>query len=136
MGGLHISCGDFEGEDKSCSAIFGVITEIRKVCEQAQVLQALEAMQAKIEEDGYFEMTPKQAEILQPAITDYHSTLVQTFVGLEPHEAIDADEAAGIDPGAAKYGDGKGWQFYCTTDLVKALAKSMAEKEPVLIMYV
>lgn len=66
MGGGYIRCGDFSGDDKSCSAISGVFDELPSVLQEQErnefVTNVLEPLQSQLEETGeYFLISPEVA---------------------------------------------------------------------------
>ena len=113
------------GEDKSGSAISGVLRELLAILPPAEaaafqkkvsspVLEAMEGGEQEVE------ITPAAVSLLLEPLRRYHAHLDKTLGHPHPYEAPELDRKRGMDMTDAKWGDGLGWQFYCTHDLLRA----------------
>src|SRR5687767_12921583 len=121
MGGGYISCGEFMGDDKSGSAFEGVLRGIPIVltAEEGTAFSeqvAAPLLQALHEGGEQFEISPEMVSHLLQPLTRYHAHLDETLGHPHPYDAPELDRERGLDMTDAKYGDGPGWQFYCTHD--------------------
>jgi len=125
MGGGYISCGEFMGEDKSGSAISGVLRDMATMLSPAEgaafqkhvagpVLEAMHRGEQEIE------IPPAAASLLLGPLARYHTHLDATLGHPHPYDAPELDRKRGMDMTEAKWGEGLGWQFYCTHDLLRA----------------
>jgi hypothetical protein len=141
MSGGYISCGNFLGSDKSGSAIYGVldalpallapdererfqdsiITPIRLAIENAQEQEIL--------------IDPNVASHIAPVAEKLYTRLGEALGHPLPHEAPPIDAQSGLDPVEAKWGKGKGWQYYCLHDLLKACRVSIESGEPICLSF-
>jgi hypothetical protein len=140
MGGGYISCGKFLGDDKSGSALQGVLRAI--------VLRLPPECVADFDKDvaspllssldqgmAEFEISPRMVARLVGPLTDYHAYLDEILGHPDPEEAPELDRMQGLDMTKAKYGAGLGWQFTCTYDLLRACEVSKKEGLPILINF-
>src|SRR5687768_17549245 len=113
MGGGYISCGKFLGEDKSGSAIAGVLRGIPTVLSETEAA----AFRSVIGEPSLAAVARSQALELPPRLTArlieplriYHEHLRVVLGGPDPGEAPELDRAQGLNMIDAKYGQGLGW---------------------------
>src|SRR5262245_4031498 len=125
MGGVYIQCGSFMGEDKSGSAIEGLLDELLPSTDSVQ-RQALERVRAALdgEADGdYGRIAKSDAAILPQLLENYVAAIQQRHGPIsDPFELIDRDfaEDPSLDATAAKYGKSRGWRLYCAIDLLEA----------------
>ena len=138
MGGIHIFCGDFEGEDKSCSAITGVIGGVLSLHPDAKTVAILDPIGQHFGDccDEPVSLSPEEASIIAPWIGQYHERLISHFGGIKnPDTAMALAAENEPDPSAAKYGEGLGWQLLCTTDMLKACAAAAETGKCIMITY-
>jgi hypothetical protein len=139
MSGGYISCADFEGEDKSGSAMEGVLQGIvdRLPPKEADAFkrEVVDVIKATLGPDSGVRVERPIAELLLPPLRAYYLALDEKLGHPEPSEAIDLDAAAGLDPIEAKYGAGEGWRFYCAADLLKACEISRRTGQPITVTF-
>jgi hypothetical protein len=140
MSGGYIQCGDFMGGDKSGSAISGVFDALAEFVPaetrgefSSEIVGPLRASLEGGEELILIE--PAVAEQLIPALESFSARVGQELGFPEPWEAPDKDTGAGLSPVEAKWGKGKGWQYYCATDLLQACRVSVKCGEPVCVSF-
>jgi len=135
LGGIYISCGTFSGKDKSGSALSGVLAGMQAIADTG-ALAAMARLDANLEvASSYVLIAPDDAAALLPCLRRYRTELEQLIAPIrDPFVAMQNDEMVdGFDFGEAKYGKGKGWQYYCVLDLEQALVISSAEGQPVVL---
>jgi hypothetical protein len=125
MAGGYISCGSFMGGDKSGSAFQGLLEAIECFRPVVEAEQFRAAVIGPVLEQGYSEdqtlsvpadVVPHSADPLRR----YYDHQGRQMGHPLPHDAPDLDKVARLDPVAAKWGEGPGWQYYCAHDLLKA----------------
>lgn len=140
MGGIYIQCGSFFGNDKSGSAIEGLLDELLPLASAPQ-RAVLERVRAALdgEPDGdYGRVASADAatliSLLEAYIADIHGQYGQIS---DPFELIDRDFAENplLDQTAAKYGESRGWRLYCATDLAQACKTAKQESEDVILTW-
>jgi hypothetical protein len=137
LGGIYISCGTFSGEDKSGSALWGVLGGMRAIADTG-ALAAIARLDANWEvASTYMLIDPDDAAALLPSLRLYRTELEQLIAPIrDPFVAMQNDQMVdGLDFIKAKYGKGKGWQYYCVLDLEQALVISSAEGQPVVLTW-
>src|SRR5262245_9543319 len=125
MAGGYIQCGDFMGSDKSGSAISGLLDALPKFVPSADRQAFVEAVVGPLHEaladcQEYILIEPNSAARLIPALESFNARVGQELGFPEPWDAPAKDEEAGLEPTEAKWGKGKGWQYYCAHDLLQA----------------
>jgi hypothetical protein len=136
MSGGNIMCGEFVGNDKSGSALSGVLDNLLELAKKEKLIEVIRQLQSSMEEgEDHLLIDPELAAILLPAVNAYHKKLKTELGDVDPASIIELDDTDDVDPVEAKWGTGKGWQFYCTTDLIKALKESKKIEEPVVIVF-
>jgi hypothetical protein len=140
MGGGYINCGDFSGDDKSCSAISGVFDELPSSLKEHErnefVTNVLGPLQSQLEETGeYFLIPPEVARKMLPVVQTLYEKYRNIFLNKTVWDAIASDDDSGIDPSEAKWGAGPGWRYYCLTDLLKGLQQSIETNTDVCISF-
>lgn len=136
MSGGYISCGEFNGEDKSGSAYSGVLADLQTLGSgrYAQLVEPLARDLANCEES--VEIPQHVAASLLPVLREYRGVLEVELGDIrDPFEAIDHDEELGLDSSDAKWGQGTGWKYYCVLDLERALVRSISTGECVYIEF-
>lgn len=138
MGGIYIQCGSFEGEDKSCSAIDGVLEDLvlNADASQRDVIARIERSLNGGEE--HLEIDAADAKSLLSLVTRYKSDILSRIAPTtDPFEQIQLDHRAdpALDPTDAKYGKSTGWKLYCVIDLETAFTVSVEEDEPVILTW-
>lgn len=129
MAGLNISCGTFSGEDKSGSALEGVLDALPHAPRDL-----VQRIKSGFDKSDHVLISEEQAAVLLPLLMEYRKRLVKD-IGHEDWVAeTNAEETAGLDSVAAKWGAGRGWRLYCTTDLIRACETSLAEHQPIAIV--
>src|SRR5262249_47942152 len=116
MGGGYIKCGDFLGDDKSGSAIFGVFDAIalmlpldRQKLWQINFLDAIEGQ----EEEQCILISPQLVRLLAEPLKVYYEHLQEKLGNPDPSDVPWLDSERGLDPIAAKWGASDGWRYYC-----------------------
>ena len=137
MSGGYIQCGKITGDDKSGSAIQGVMEDILGAgCGEA-VAAILHDMISEMDEgNDHILIEPDCSAQILPAVQAHHDNLKRALGDItDPFIAMEKDEEAGLDPIEAKWRKGIGWQFYCTTNLIPALMESQSNGDPVVIHF-
>ncbi len=140
MGGGYIQCGEFFGDDKSCSAISGVFEELplqlpeneRKAFLQ-EVLSPIESQ--LIETEAYFKISPGVSERLLAVVERLFAKYKEQFGDSEVWDVIELEDSNGVDSVDLKWGKGAGWRYYCLTDLRIALQHSIESGDDVLVHF-
>jgi hypothetical protein len=155
MGGGHIECGEFLGEDKSGSQAEIVLELLfrraagrppysrrallaRLLGRRTSLspwLSELELVLCDRAEVQEIRLPSTVADGLLPHALKYHDELGRQLGYPQPEDAPELDYGAGVDPIAAKWQVGLGWRYYCTNDLVQALQRSTSTREPVIITF-
>jgi hypothetical protein len=140
MGGGYISCGEFMGEDKSGSALPGVLRDIPKVLSSAEAADfrkqvAGPLMEAMGRGEQEVEVSATTVSLLLAPLARYHAHLDETLGHPHPHDAPELDRQRGMNMTDAKWGDGLGWQFYCTHDLLRACEVSQKTGAPIVLNF-
>ena len=145
MGGGYVSCGAFQGDDKSCSALQGVIEQIERLScysPDAELRRFVARVKAFLsgghdsEWTDYLLIAPRQARELKPYLEECEQVLIADVDTSDPFDAIEKDEAVpGLDPVEAKWGKGKGWRLYCIIDLLRAIDHSQTTGEDICIAF-
>jgi hypothetical protein len=144
MGGIYIDCGSFAGEDKSGSAILGVLEGMQPMAgPTVRVIlgQLSERVQIMLQTQAptVTEIHPNEASALLPDLRRYRAKLEQRLGPMrDPHTAIHNDRVAGDAFGmgtARKWGAGLGWQYFCVLDLERAFDTSVADQEAVVLSW-
>jgi hypothetical protein len=137
MGGVYISCGKFSGDDKSGSAFQGLLAGIADLLSSAEAAeyrsQIFDPVISALTDHTL--ITPKIAAQLHPLLKRYSDRLRERLGNPDPWEAPGLDEKAGLDPTAAKWGEGLGWQYYCAHDLLRACEVSAETNEPIVVSF-
>jgi hypothetical protein len=140
MAGGYIQCGGFMGSDKSGSAISGLIDALPEFIPTADRLSFIDAVIAPLREaldscQEHILIKPNIAERLIPALEGFNTRTGQELGFPEPWDAPAKDEEAGLEPIEAKWGKGKGWQYYCAHDLLQACRISAESREPICVSF-
>lgn len=138
MGGIYISCGDFSGSDKSCSAIDGVIREMMPHATEEQQ-RALLSVNAGLDSGNEYTMIEaEQARILLPLVVRYREQIEALIAPIrDPFDQMqkDFDDTPSLNPTEAKYGKSVGWRYYCALDLEKAFTVADGTGEPAVLTW-
>lgn len=147
MGGGYISCGDFEGDDKSASALMGVVEDLQGLLRwesESALLDLLAGMHAFVSGEAVppddweeaIEIEADQMTALLPYLEKYRNQLVEKAGTSDLDAAMEADQAStGLDPSELKWGKGTGWRLYCVTDLLRAAEHSIAGRQSIFISF-
>jgi hypothetical protein len=128
------------GDDKSGSALSGVLSDMLRVLSDAEadafykqvyrpLLEAIENGEQEIQIDA------NSVSALVGPLGRYHAELDKELGHPIPCEAPEIDRQRGMDMTRAKWGDGLGWQFYCTNDLLRACEISRMTGEPITLSF-
>ena len=133
MGGIYVECDDFYGEDKSCSALKGVVEALRARSDLgAEARKAIERLATHINQPiGEFSITSTDVSVLLPHFRAYFDELRTKLNGPPPEEAPDYDFKAGLDLTEAKWGAGDGWRYLCLYDVCRAAEVSLRTRKPI-----
>jgi hypothetical protein len=138
MSGINIYCGSFEGDDKSGSAVEGVLNGIEEMASAPQ-RAAIGAIKEGLldEEMDHLLIEPADARLLLPILREYAARVDgELAVPGDPFDQMARDERA--LPGREtdlKYGEGLGWRAWCVRDLLKAFETADAESEEVALVW-
>jgi len=133
MSGINVECGSFHGSDKSCTALEGVVRELRGRIELGSptwaALDRLELVMA--EPVNHFDIPARDAAVLFPAFKAYFEDQRIELGNPDPEEAPERGDGLSVeDLVAAKWGEGQGWRFLCLYDLCRACEASLATGKP------
>src|ERR1700752_177363 len=105
MGGICVQCADFNGEDKSCSALSGVLEGLRRrITSDTEVMVALARLEALVAAPlNEFQLLAADAELLLPHLRLYREELRIQLGHPVPAEAPDLDWDADSDSVEAKW---------------------------------
>src|SRR3989442_9193282 len=111
MGGGYISCAGFMGEDKSGSAISGVLRDIPKVLSEAEAAAFRQCVVDPLLETIHkgtreLEILPSTVSLLIGPLGRYHAHLDEALGHPHPYEAPELDRQRGMDMTDAKWGEG------------------------------
>jgi hypothetical protein len=128
------------GNDKSGSAISGVIDALPDFSLAAERTVFLEAVIGPLREalqecQEHILIEPTISERLIPVLEIFYRHLRHELGNPEPSDAPLKDEEAGLDPLEAKWGKGKGWQYYCSHDLLQACRVSVECRELICVSF-
>ncbi|ELP30120.1 hypothetical protein Q31b_50170 [Novipirellula aureliae] len=140
MGGGYIQCDDFCGDDKSGSAMSGVLEELPSQLSDSEretfVNELIAPLQRQLDETGeYFLIPPASSKRLLPVVDSLYDNYRQRFGDADVWDAIELDDESGLDPIEAKWGKGAGWRYYCLTDLRVALRRSIDSDSDVCVSF-
>jgi hypothetical protein len=147
VGGGYISCGDFEGDDKSGSALLGVVEDLQTLLRResdSALGDLLAGMHAFVSGEAAppddwedkIEITADQMAALLPYLKKCRDHLVENSGTSDPGKAMEAEQAAsGSNSSELKWGKGTGWRLYCVTDLLGAAEHAMANQQSVFISF-
>jgi hypothetical protein len=140
MSGGYIQCGDFMGSDKSGSAISGLVDALAEFTPPAERDSFAETVIVPLREaladcEDHILIEPDIAVRLIPALESFNARVGQELAVSEPSDAIEKDKEAGLNPIDAKWGKGKGWQYYCAHDLLTACRVSIETGEPICVSF-
>ena len=140
MGGGYIQCDDFCGDDKSGSAMSGVLEELPSQLSESEretfVNELIAPLQRQLDETGeYFLIPPASSKRLLPVVDSLYDNYRQRFGDADVWDAIELDDESGLDPIEAKWGKGAGWRYYCLTDLRVALRRSIDSDSDVCVSF-
>ena len=133
MSGIDVACGSFHGEDKSCSALEGVVQALRDRLELGSPASAsLDRLEAVVAQPvNEFGLSARDAAALFPFFKAYFEDLRAKLGNPSPEEGPDIDFQRGGDQVAAKCGEGRGWRLLCLYDLCRACEASSVTGKPV-----
>jgi hypothetical protein len=137
MSGINIFCGDFEGEDKSGSAVEGVLNGIARMAsapEQATISRLRSALQ---EGEDHALIEPADARQLLPLLRQYAAEIdAQLAAPGDPLDQMRRDERQAPDRiTQLQYGESLGWRAYCARDLLRACEVADAQSEEVALVW-
>ena len=140
MGGGYIHCGDFSGDDKSCSAISGVFEELPSLLPESQrdtfCREILTPIEAQLDENGdFFKISPKVSARMLPVVEALFSKYQERFGDAEVWDVIEMEGSSDAGSIDLKWGKGAGWRYYCLTDLRVALQRSVEHGDDVLVHF-
>ena len=137
MGGINIYCGSFEGEDKSGSAVEGVLDGVEQMAsapERATIGRIRAALQAG---EDHALIEPADARLLLPTLRQYAVRLdAELSTPGDPLDQIRRDERQSpARTTELQYGESLGWRAYCARDLSRAFETADAESEEVALVW-
>ncbi len=111
MGGVNISCGSFQGEDKSATAIETVLEEAVGQSGSAEAKEVFAGIMQSMEQaEDHILIWPREARTLIPPLRAYRDRI-------------------GIDAGSHDP------RLYCLIDFIKACETADVEVEPVVVVW-
>lgn len=125
MSGLYVSCGSFEGGDKSASALDEVLDMLVDV--PPGVLDAIRP----VFDDCYASVPEEIAASLLPCLRVGRAALVARL-GHEDSARADQEACAA---GETRLRSGPGWELWCFDEVIRACEVSAAEHAPVVFVY-
>jgi hypothetical protein len=137
MGGINIYCGSFEGEDKSGSAVEGVLNGIEEMASAPQRTAIGTIRTGLLEGEDNLLIEPADARLLLPLLRQYSDRLdAQLVVPGDPIDQMRRDERQSPDRVTElQYGESLGWRAWCARDLIKAFETADAESEEVALVW-
>jgi hypothetical protein len=140
MAGGYIQCGGFMGNDKSGSATSGLIDALPNFVPAADRLSFSGAVTTPLRAaldvgEDHILIEPEVADRLVQALERFNAQIGHELGFPEPWDAPAKDEQAGLDPTEAKWGKGKGWQYYCAHDLLQACRVSVESGEAICVSF-
>ena len=140
MGGGYIHCGGFLGNDKSGSAISGLVAALPQYVSTAVRTDfensIIDPLRAALDDcQDHILIDPSTAERLIPGLQGFIDRVGRDLGFPEPWDAPGKDKEAGLDQTEAKWGKGKGWQYYCANDLLEACRMSVQCREPICVSF-
>ena len=130
MAGGEITCGSFQGQDKSGSAVEGVLLAVLPQNEPV-----VSAILSALDEQDYVLIEEQVAKILLPVLRKYREQLVSEIGHDSWATELAVEEVAGMDPARGKWGESSGWRLYCVADLIQACETSLTEHQPICIAF-
>jgi hypothetical protein len=137
MGGINIYCGGFEGEDKSGSAVEGVLNGIEEMASAPERTAIGRIRTALQDGEDHTLIQPEDARLLLPTLRQYAARLdAQLAIPGDPFDQIRRDERQSPDRiTELQYGESLGWRAYCARDLLKAFETADSESEEVALVW-
>ena len=140
MGGGYIQCDDFSGDDKSGSAMSGVLEELPSQLPESErdafFNELISPLHCQLDETGeYFLIPPASSKRLLPVVDSLFEKYRLRFGDANIWDAVELDDESGLDPIEAKWGKGAGWRYYCLTDLRTALRRSIVSESDVCVSF-
>lgn len=140
MGGGRIVCGDYTGEDKSGSAISGLLEALQEFLScgsyPRQIKSTVDEIAARLQRAGDHILIESELAInLKAALVAWHAEQQARNGFQDQWEAVLSDDSTGLDPVDAKWGKGPGWRYHCACDMIKACTISQATGEPICIAF-
>jgi hypothetical protein len=137
MGGINIYCGSFEGEDKSGSAVDGVLNGIMEMASAPQRTIIDRIKTSLLEGEDHALIEPEDARLLLPLIRRYSADVDgRLAIPGDPLDQMRRDEQQSPARIAElQYGESLGWRAYCARDLLRALETADAESEEVALVW-
>jgi hypothetical protein len=137
MSGINVYCGSFEGDDKSCSALQGVLEGVGGMGSGPERPIIARISEDLLDEDrDHLLIEPDDARLLLPLLRRYARVQGQLAIPGDFLDQMARDERAA--PGREvdlKYGEGLGWQAWCVRDLLRAFETADTESEEVALVW-
>ena len=114
MGGIYIQCGSFQGNDKSGSAIEGVLDELALIASPAQLELIAKIRSCLDGGEQYAMIATDDADALAPLLGRYRTRIEARIAPItNPVDQMEKDHHDDPTQNAtdAKYGKGLGWQI-------------------------
>lgn len=140
MSGGYISCGDFDGEEKSGAYVVDVLEDLPGILpaesQEAFRDEFIRPLLEEYEENGdWFVIDPDVCENLFPVIKELCKQYREKYGNLSADEVIDADDETGIYPPLSVPGEFSGRKYLALIDLERAAEISVESKEPISISF-
>jgi hypothetical protein len=137
MGGINIYCGSFEGEDKSGSAVEGVLSGMDEMASGPQRSAIARVKSALLEGEDHALIEPGDARLLLPLLRQYGGHLdAQLALPGDPLDQMRRDERQSpARISELQYGESLGWRAYCARDLLHAFEVADAQSEEVALVW-
>lgn len=128
MSGLHISCGDFQAEEKSGSAIERVLRDLPEFSDtfRQEILAGFDEGESTL-------IRSEVAVALIPRLRAYRDSLISEIGHSDFLREMNREDQLGIPPVKLKWGEGRGWRLYCAINLLAACEHSAVSLEPVSV---
>jgi hypothetical protein len=152
MSGGYISCGRFEGLDKSGSPCLLLLREVLGIHESELAPQSLwrrlfrrntaarsgwHELLLQLKTETSVSIPAELAREILPRLERYYEVLGGKLGYPSPEDAPELDRAAGLNMADAKWGKvrGEGWLYYCCADLIEACRISVRTRQPVELSF-
>lgn len=128
MSGLNISCGAFQADDKSGTAIERVLRDLPGFPEKSR-----NEILAGFDDGNSTLIAPNVAAELVQRLRGYRDALIAEIGHGDFLREMNREENLGVCSVKLKWGEGRGARLYCAVNLLAACEYSSVSHEPVAI---